>query len=432
MLIEFKIANFLSFKDEFALSMIPDSLKERQDYLHIPYLYDMNTRLLKSVSIYGHNSHGKSNFIKAYSFFQNLILNSAGANQEEFVDVESFRLNPAMINSPTIFEAIFYIKETKYRYGFKITHKKVVEEWLYYSGAKIRENYLFHRIEQETKISKIWYKSEGIVLDKAIHYTKDYQLLLSSLIASKDTPTPINKIENWIKGNMVILDISDDKYLKYALMILSLEEYRPLINRLIERADLGFTTIIDKIDTLTKNKLAISEDLLNIWYKTELKEFSLFSSHNLYDDNRKLIDTVNFEFLKNESAGTIRFLILASFLCYSIKKSQLILIDELDSKFHSLLLEVIIDFYNDSKINVTGSQMIFTTHNTILLSDLLRRDQIVLAEKNEYGESSLRRAHTTNSPIRIGTSIERDYRKGKLGGVSKKLKDNSSQPSFDF
>ena len=70
MLSSFSIENYLSFKNRFTLSMIPDSLKEKQGYLHIPYLYDTNTRLLKSVSIYGHNSHGKSNFIKAYSFFQ--------------------------------------------------------------------------------------------------------------------------------------------------------------------------------------------------------------------------------------------------------------------------------------------------------------------------------------------------------------------------
>ena len=66
-------------------------------------------------------------------------------------------------------------------------------------------------------------------------------------------------------------------------MILSLDNYRPLINKLIENADLGFTTIIDKIDTLTSNKLAISEDILKLWYKTEIKEFSLFTKHNFYD-----------------------------------------------------------------------------------------------------------------------------------------------------
>ena len=118
-------------------------------------------------------------------------------------------------------------------------------------------------------------------------------------------------------------------------------------------------------------------------------------------------------------------------MSYAIKQGQLIFIDEIDSKFHSDLLQIIIQFYNDSKINVSGSQMIFTTHNTILLNNL-RRDQIIVVEKNEFGESSLRRAHASDNPIRIDSSIEREYSKGKLGGVSKKLRKDNNQTSFEF
>ncbi len=432
MVISFSVENFLSFKDRSRLSMVPDALKEKESNLHIPYLYDMNARLLKSVSIYGHNSHGKSNFIKSYLFFRNFILSSAEQNREEVIDAENFRLNSATANSPSCFEIMFYIRDTKYRYGFRVTPKRVVEEWLYYAQPKVRENYLFHRFEQEIKTSKNWQKEIGVVLDKAIMFTKNYQLLLSTLIASNEIPTPVNKIADWFKGNIIVPDLSEEKYLKYALMVLSIEKYRPLINKLIDKADLGFTTIIDKIDTLLGKKLDISEDLLRVWFKTELKEFSLYTQHNFYDENHKLIDTTKFEFLKSESSGTLRFLIVACLLCQAIKQEQLLIIDEIDSKFHSLLLEVIILFYNDAKINVSGSQMIFTTHNTILLNEVLRRDQIYFIEKNEFGESELQKAHSSKNPIRIDSSIEKDYRKGKLGGVSKKLKKDGNQSSFEF
>jgi hypothetical protein len=432
MLISFSIENFLSFKEKNTLTMLPDALKEKESNLHIPYLYDMNARLLKSVSIYGHNSHGKSNFIKAYLFFRDFILSSAEQNRGESIDVENFRLNSETTNLPSFFEVIFYIRDTKYRYGFKVTSKKVVEEWLYYAQPKVRENHLFHRFEQEIKTSRNWQKETGIILDKAIMFTKNYQLLLSTLIASNEIPSPVNKIADWFKGNIIVPDISEEKYLKYALMILSLERYRPLINKLIDKADLGFITIIDKIDTLLGKKLDISEDLLRVWYKTELKEFSLYTQHNFYDEAHKLIDTVKFEFLKSESSGTLRFLIVACLLCQAIKQEQLLIIDEIDSKFHSLLLEAIILFYNDPKINVSGSQMLFTTHNTILLNEVLRRDQIFFIEKNEFGESSLQKAHSAKNPIRIDSSIEKDYRKGKLGGVSKKIKQGENQSKLDF
>lgn len=432
MLVSFSLANFLSFKERSTLSMVPDALKENKDYLHIPILYDMNARLLKSVSIYGHNSHGKSNFIKSYLFFQSFILTSADHNRDESIDIENFRLNSSTVNEPSLFEAVFYIKETKYRYGFKLTNKKIVEEWLYYAEAGVRDNYLFYRVEREIKTNKVWYKENAALLDKLIVFTQPHQLLLSTLISAKDTPSTIDKIASWIKGNMILSDISEEKYLERALMILSLEKYRPLINKLIERADLGFTTVIDKIDNMTSNKLSISEDIIKLWYKKELKDFSLFSQHNYYDESNKLIETVDFQFLKNESAGTLRFLLLACYLCYVIKQGQLIIIDEIDSRFHSLLLETIILFYNDAKVNVAGSQMIFTTHNTALLDGILRRDQVWVVEKNERGESSLLKAHTSKNPIRIDSSIEKQYRKGSLGGISKKLKKDNNQASFDF
>lgn len=125
-------------------------------------------------------------------------------------------------------------------------------------------------------------------------------------------------------------------------------------------------------------------------------------------------------------------MILSCFLSFAIKQGQLIIIDEIDSKFHSLLLRLIIEFYNDAKVNVNGSQMIFTTHNTILLNDILRRDQIVFIEKNEFGESSIKKAHSSENPIRIDSSIEKEYRKGKIGGVSKKLAKDNNQTTMDF
>ena len=35
--------------------------------------------------------------------------------------------------------------------------------------------------------------------------------------------------------------------------------------------------------------------------------------------------------------------------------------------------------------------------------------------------SRLERMHTSKKPIRVGKSVEKEYRKGKLGGVSKKI-----------
>lgn len=430
MLQSFSVTNYLSFRNKQTLEFIPDPLKEHKEHLHVPYLFDLNTFLLKSIGIYGHNSHGKSNLLKSYRFFQDFIFTSfAFGKSEETISLDNFRLNVAAQLEPSTFEVIFYLRETKYRYGFSITREKVVSEWLYYWESKVRENYLFHREEQEIKISKNWNKENKNKIDQLFAFTKKHQLLLSVLLF-QDSIHRVDEIGKWFKGNIIISDITEDEYLKKAIIFLSQAKYRPTINKFIEKADLGFTTIVEKIDSLTKNKLSLEKHFLNLLYVHEIQNFEIYTKHNVYNsENTKILDTISFELLKSESSGTIKYLILAAYLSYAIKEGLLIIIDELDSKLHPLLFQLLIKIYNDQKVNAFESQMIFTTHSTILLSNkVLRRDQLVSVDKTEFGESLISKMHNTKNPLRVDTSLEKEFLKGNLGGSSKKLKtDNLNQ-----
>jgi len=433
MLVSFSLSNYLSFKEKQTLDLSPESLKEHPDYLHIPYLYDTNSRLLKAVGIFGHNSHGKSNFIKGYQFFLDFIFSSfALGRTEEAIQIDSFKLNTATSSEPSFFEAIFYLREKKYRYGFKISSEKVREEWLYYSEAKVRENYLFVRVEQDFKLSKIWSKESEGKVDQSLFFTKPNNLLLSVLI-SQGSIAKVNEIARWLRGNIIISDITNEVHLKRAIVILSQAIFRSTINKFIENADLGFVTIVEKIDSHIKNKLALDREFIELMFSIELDRFELYSKHDIYDGNYKKVNTVLFEMLKNESSGTIKYLVLVSYLSYAIKQGQLILVDEIDSKFHSLLLKFLLRTYLDNKNNVSGSQMVFTTHSTFLLAkNMLRRDQMVIIEKNQYGESFIKRMHGARKPLRVDTQIEKEYIKGNLGGVSERLKRLSNQNELNF
>lgn len=413
--------------------MTADSLKEHKENIHIPYFFDSDMRLLKSVAIYGHNSHGKSNFIRAYHFFTNFIFTSfTFGKTDNIIEVENFKLNTSTQNQPSYFEIIFLLKEIKYRYGFEITSKKVVSEWLFYAEPKIRENYLFIRSDQETKISKNWNKIAENRIEQAILFTKSTNLLLSVLISQENIPR-IESISTWLSGNIIVTDTSAKEDLNKATLILLHTHYRSLVFKFLENADLGFVTIKEKIDNESNKRLSLDKELLNIWYAPELKYFELYTQHEIYDETYKKIETTFFELLKNESSGTIKYFTIACYLAYAIKQGQLILIDELDSKFHFLLLQFLIKTFNSSSINTLGSQMIFTTHNTILLNNkFFRRDQFMLVEKNEFGESILKRIHTAKTPVRGDILIEKEYTKGNIGGISKKLKPGDEQSSFDF
>jgi len=428
MLIKFSVENYLSFREEQVLDFTPDSLKELKTNLHIPYLYDIDHRLLKSLCIYGHNSHGKSNLLKSYVFFRNLMFSAFQfGNPEQPFTIDNYRLNEDTLNKPTNFEITFLIRETKYRYKIEIKKDQVVSESLHYSEARIRENYLFVRENQEIRISKAWSKENEGRIEQTFLFTKKTHLFLSALF-SQENITRINGINKWLKGNVILPEVLDEEQLKKALIILNNSNYRNIIHKFITKADLGFETIIDKIDSYTQSRVDLDSEFINLLFAAELTDYKLYSKHNVYNsDNSKIIDSTSFEFMKNESAGTIKYFILVCYLTYAIKEGQLILIDELDSKLHVFLLQLLVYLYHDAKINTVSSQMIFTTHSTMMLSeDILRRDQFVIVEKNEFGESKISKMHSSQKPIRIDLALDKAYLKSKLGGTSKKIKKDNS------
>ena len=100
----------------------------------------------------------------------------------------------------------------------------------------------------------------------------------------------------------------------------------------------------------------------------------------------------NLNLQKNESSGTQKLFDLAGLLlrAYSLSRSALIILDEIDSNFHPYLLIKLIEFFNNPSINKSNSQLLFTSHDTNLMSpSIMRRDQFYLTEKNEDNSTRL-------------------------------------------
>lgn len=433
MLVKFTVSNFLSFKEAATLDLTAESLKEKKGYLHIPYFYNSELSLVKSLCIYGHNSHGKSNLIKAYHFFQKFVQSSFSLNQtKDAIELEPFALNSSMINKPSYFEIVFILKETKYRYGFKLTSEQIVEEWLYYAEPKIRENILFHRVGQEYRdTSKVWNKESENRIEVSKPFAKERILFLSVLVSQDNIPR-IDLIGKWLNGNLIISNTNYDRLLDInggAKDIYSQLEYRDAILKFIKPADIGFTTIFDKISDISRRK-GYDTRMINDIYEREQKEFELYTQHDIYNSDYKKEKTIEFLLRKNESSGSIKYFIMSCFLVKAIREGQLIWIDELDSSLHTDLFLMLIKTFNDPNNNTRGSQLVFTTHNTVMLNRQLRRDQITFVHKNNFGESYLQPLHTSESPVRIGKSVEQEYREGNLNKGASKNIDRENPPNL--
>ena len=426
MLVKFTVENFLSFSNRQEINFTAEALKEHKEYVHIPYLYDPRARLLKSIALYGHNSFGKSNLLKAYAFFLKTIFFSFEFGKSDgYIDVDYFKLNTTNRLKETFFEAVFILRDVEYSYNFKILEGKVVEEGLWYAESKIRKNYLFQRTNSEIVISKNWGK-ESERISQSLIFTKPHHLFLSVLFSQENIPR-LQPIFSWFRGNLVMAGPMDDSHLKKALMILTQEEYRSTVQKFIENADVGFKTIVEKVDSHTANKLKLDKNFLPLLFSDQISDFEIYTEHEVYNEDLKLESKVFFELLKSESSGSIKYLVLACYLTFAIKNGQLIWIDELDSSLHFLLLKKVIQLYNSNLINVMGSQMVFTLHNTTLLNNrIFRRDQMYVVDKDKYGRSTLQKMHTSKKPIRKDAPIEKNYLDGGVGGISEQLKDNGN------
>jgi AAA15 family ATPase/GTPase len=121
--------------------------------------------------------------------------------------------------------------------------------------------------------------------------------------------------------------------------------------------------------------------------------------------------------IEMESEGTRRMIYTLGPIYDVIKNNRVLIVDEFDSKFHTLLSKYLIGLFH--KNNMCSSQLIITTHDTNLLSkEVFRRDQIWFVEKNDHHESELfslleYKEHYT----RKSSSYRKDYLDGKYGAI---------------
>ena len=79
--------------------------------------------------------------------------------------------------------------------------------------------------------------------------------------------------------------------------------------------------------------------------------------------------------LSEELLGTNQLFILGPILKNAFEKGVAVFIDEVDKSLHTFIVKHVINMFRDNEINKAGAQLIFTTHDTSLLSlSTFRRD----------------------------------------------------------
>ncbi|WP_304703083.1 AAA family ATPase [Turicimonas muris] len=131
MLIAISIKNWKSFKNQVSFTM--EAGREKNHSETVVKLKKFRLNLLPISAIFGPNASGKSNFVKAFSFLQNLIVDPS----KVFVSAEpfGFRLDPETKNQPTELGVDLWLNDGVYSYSLVLNKQKILNERLSFKNT---------------------------------------------------------------------------------------------------------------------------------------------------------------------------------------------------------------------------------------------------------------------------------------------------------
>jgi hypothetical protein len=370
--------------------------------------------------IYGANSSGKSNLIKALGRMREVVLTSVRLNDGDELDYTPFLLSIETENQPTFFEIVFWQDSTRYRYGFEYDLKQIVNEWLFAGKSKTKEKPLFIRTVEGIGVDAKFEEGEG-------HESKtNDNRLFVSLVAQLGGDVS-KKIIKFFNEYNVLSGLEHNDYKGFTTRMLhknlngcddSLQLYKKL--------KLGFQDI--KAVESDFNPLDIPENMPDQLRTRLIKELTgkrsiaLKTVHNKFDKNGEIVDVVLLDKAKNESEGTNKIIDLSGPIFDTLKLGKALIVDELDAKLHPLITMSIVELFNSPASNPNNAQLIFATHDTNLLGEeLFRRDQIWFTEKDEQEQTDLYSLYDFNLPdgskVRNDSNLEKNYIRGRYGAI---------------
>lgn len=399
MLIQF---NFENYKSVLALASLDFTASRISELKETLITYEKEN-FLRVISLYGANASGKSNVIEAFAFMRNWVLNSFKlSGDQESIPVKKFRFCSSGKEKPSLFEVFIVADGTVYQYGFTLSEKEVLSEWLYRKNKETnRFSLVFERNGQIFKLDK------NLKAKKLLIESINEKALLISFLASLKEENIIEVFKWFLYSAAINYGSSRRESLHNSRFpaddMASDEKYMKFIS-FLKSFDLGIQGV----------KIVNQEDGND--QGDGKKRFKVYTQH-LNSDTGELEELL----LSEESSGTQKIISLYVYLTDVLSQGSVLFVDELDAKLHPNLTRYLITMFQNPQTNPNNGQLVFTAHDIQFMSrELLRRDQIWFVEKNLDGASEiypLSEYKLNESKIRKDASYIKDYLAGRYGAV---------------
>jgi len=378
--------------------------------------------------LYGGNASGKSNFCKALSFAKKFVVESTKPDSP--IRVRPFRLNTESIASPSRFEFTLLIDQSVYEFCFSITRKRVLEEKLVEITSS-SEKLFYHHHDRKITFGEILKNElkEDEFLNFVFKGTQENQLFLTNAISQR--VGVFLPIYAWFRQTLQL--VSPDAYpTRLEGFFDEKHPLHPKMNKALSQLDTAISSIgseelpfentsfpetwKDEFEEVLDEDEAIY--LPGHGYSVGMKDGEVFAQKPIIYHPNENGEQEAFS-IDDESDGTQQLMeLLPTFFDLSKQSSTAVyIVDEIDRSLHPLLIRRLLEAYLGNCNKDSRSQLLLTTHDALLMDqNLLRRDEMWVAERNAAGASSLT-AFSDYKDTRSDKDIRKSYLQGRIGGI---------------
>ena len=401
MVLEIRLTNFFSIKDEVVLDLQAGKIqtKAAKDLEQNTFEYK-DERILKTVALYGANASGKSNIIKAIQFCCAMVFESQNHNETTLFNFMPFKFD-GYSEKPSVFFILFMTNSIEFEYTFSLTREKIITESLYYYPNG-RRALVFTR-DEAIKGDKREKYSFGNAIKRPLDVVENTSIKTLFISRASQLDRDIAKeVFNFFANSFVVrYSMLDNVNLVEQLFT----ENKEILLKALQIADSDIINIIIQKEELMVKKVNNSPSSVTVSDEKQLL-LKIMTYH-------KAAPEISFDFYNEESNGTRKLFALLILLIDIVKNNKILIIDELEASLHNDIVEYIVALFHASE----SAQLIFSTHKTNLL-DLkkLRKDQIYFVNKKEDASTDLYSLFDYKD-FRDSMDAEKGYLQGRFDAI---------------
>ena len=387
MIAEFRVRNFFSIWSEQSISFVATSDKFMADEYCRRVTDEVS--LLKIGVIYGANASGKSNVLKALSYYRRLMLR-VPEDRNESMKLVPFLLDNQSRNELCHMGMDFYINGVRHVLNIAFDDVRIYDETLMVYTTN-RPTNLYRRIyNKEKDVTEISFSNKTKLAQKSQTIIEGNTVNNCSVIAafgkSNVEASQLNAVYEFFSKHLseqLTPDFSLSDFTRNYLENDKDGSLKRFLVYMLKASDFN-------VDNVELRKMGPTSELL-FKHKTDKGIFDLPESY--------------------ESRGTMRFMGMTTILKQLLFDSHFIAIDELETSIHYELLAYLIKVFIANSDNT--SQLLFTTHDINLLNeDFVRRDTVWFTDMNSMGETRIERLSSMG--LHKTLSTYNAYKQGKL------------------